>query len=94
MSPDHRIKARLSSFPPPETPAGAPNLGFLIAYEDPEARDGWSAGVVKAVDDGLEGKEFTVETRVGRFRVSRELVFYWWPPGSDRADPQFGQPRS
>jgi hypothetical protein len=80
MAPGPRIKARISSFPPLETPAGAPDLGFVIAYEDPEAWEGWSAGVVQAIDEGLEGREFTVETYLGKSRVSRDLIFYWWPP--------------
>jgi hypothetical protein len=69
-----------SILPPVETPAGAPELGFLIAYEDPEAKEGWSAGVVRAIEEGWEGREFTVETRRGKHRVSRDLVFYWWAP--------------
>ena len=64
-----------------ETPAGAPGLGFLIAYEDPEAWEGWSAGVVCEIEDGCEGKEFTVDSRAGRLRVARSAVFYWWAPG-------------
>jgi len=78
----YRIKTRISSFPPLETPAGAPDLGFIIAYEDAEAWEGWSAGVVQAIDEGLEGREFTVETHMGRSRVSRDLIFYWWPPAA------------
>jgi len=69
-----------SPLPPVETPAGAPELGSLIAYEDSEATEGWSSGVVRAIEEGWEGREFTVETRRGRRRVSRELVFYWWAP--------------
>ncbi|MBW8878127.1 MAG: hypothetical protein JF614_24450 [Acidobacteria bacterium] len=65
--------------PPVETPEGAPGLGFLIAYEEPEAPDGWAAGVVKAIDDGWDGRHFTVETGTGERGVHRELVFYWWP---------------
>jgi hypothetical protein len=68
-------------FPPSETPAGAPELGFLIAYEDPEAEEGWSAGVVKAIEEGWEGREFTVDAGTGKVRVSRSAVFYWWAPG-------------
>jgi hypothetical protein len=67
-------------FPPSETPAGAPGLGFLIAYEDPEAKEGWSAGIVKDIEDGCEGREFTVESRTGKLRVVRSAVFYWWAP--------------
>lgn len=68
--------------PPVETPAGAPGLGFLIAYEDPEAWEGWSFGVVREIEEGCEGREFTVDSRMGRFRVSRSSVFYWWAPGA------------
>ena len=53
--------------PPVETPEGAPGLGFLIAYEEPAAPDGW------------DGRHFTVETRAGECGVPRDLVFYWWP---------------
>jgi hypothetical protein len=67
-------------FPPLETPAGAPDLGFLIAFEDPLAQEGWTAGVVKAIDDGWEERVFTVENRTGELRVPRGMVFYWWPP--------------
>ena len=69
-------------FPPSETPAGAPELGFLIAYEDPAAEEGWSAGVVREIEEGWEEREFTVESRTGRLRVSRSAVFYWWEPGT------------
>ncbi|HYX24438.1 MAG TPA: hypothetical protein VFC23_09835 [Thermoanaerobaculia bacterium] len=65
--------------PPVETPEGAPGLGFLIAYEEPAAPDGWDAGVVKAIEDGWDGRHFTVETRAGECGVPRDLVFYWWP---------------
>jgi hypothetical protein len=68
-------------FPPAETPAGAPGVGFLIAYEDPEAQEGWSAGVVRDIEEGCDGREFTVESRTGDLRVSRSAVFYWWAPG-------------
>lgn len=70
---------RLPPLPPLETPAGAPGLGFLIAFEDPEAESGWSAGVVEAIEEGCEGREFTVKTLRGRLQVSRGMVFYWWP---------------
>jgi len=70
-----------SILPPAETPAGAPELGCLIAYEDPEAQEGWSAGIVRAIEEGWGGREFTVETRRGKRRVSRDVVFYWWAPG-------------
>jgi hypothetical protein len=65
--------------PPVETPEGAPDLGFLIAYEEPEAPDGWASGIVKAVEDGLEGRHFTIDTKAGEQEVPRKLVFYWWP---------------
>jgi hypothetical protein len=67
------------ALPPLEIPAGAPGLGFLIAYEEPEAQDGWDVGIVKAIEDGWDGRHFTVETGRGQQGVSRELVFYWWP---------------
>ena len=70
--------------PPAETPAGAPGLGFLIAYEDPEAWEGWSSGVVLRIEEGCEGREFTVESNGGELRVSRSAVFYWWAPGALR----------
>ena len=65
--------------PPVETPEGAPELGFLIAFEEPEAPDGWAAGIVKEVEDGLDGRQFTIDTTAGEQEVPRELVFYWWP---------------
>ncbi|MFY9824530.1 MAG: hypothetical protein WAM82_24350 [Thermoanaerobaculia bacterium] len=65
--------------PPVETPEGAPDLGFLIAFEEPAAPDGWAAGIVKAVEDGWDGRHFTVDTPKGEQDVPRELVFYWWP---------------
>jgi len=68
------------ALPPLETPAGAPGCGFLIAYEDADAAEGWSAGVVRAVEEGWEGRDFTVETPRGARRVSRSMVFYWWEP--------------
>jgi hypothetical protein len=71
-----------ATFPPYETPAGAPELGCVIAYEDPETEEGWSAGVVKAIDEGWEGRELTVETRRGKLRVARDRVFYWWAPAT------------
>ncbi|HSS51957.1 MAG TPA: hypothetical protein VLX28_23700, partial [Thermoanaerobaculia bacterium] len=64
--------------PPVETPEGAPELGFLIAFEEPGAPDGWASGIVKAVEDGWDGRHFTVDTRAGEQEVPRELVFYWW----------------
>lgn len=64
--------------PPIETPEGAPDLGFLIAFEEPAASEGWSSGIVKAVEDGLDGRHFTIDTQAGRQEVPRELVFYWW----------------
>jgi len=67
------------ALPPVETPEGAPDLGFLIAYEEPEAPDGWASGIVKAVEDGADGRHFTIETAAGELEVLRELVFYWWP---------------
>jgi hypothetical protein len=79
MSPAFAIG--LPRLPPLETPAGAPGLGFLIAFEDLEAEAGWSAGVVEAIEEGCEGREFTVKARNGPLRVSRGMVFYWWPPG-------------
>ena len=69
------------ALPPPETPAGAPGCGFLIAYEDAEAEEGWSAGVVRAIEEGWEERLFTVETPSGKLRVCRSTVFYWWEPG-------------
>jgi len=72
--------------PPFETPEGAPDLGFLIAYEEPEACDGWAAGVVKAIEDGWDGRYFTVGTRAGDRTVPRDQVFYWWP--SEREAPR------
>ncbi|HSS77136.1 MAG TPA: hypothetical protein VLV54_10370 [Thermoanaerobaculia bacterium] len=65
--------------PPVETPEGAPDLGFLIAYEEPGAPEGWASGVVKAVEDGLEGRRFTIGTNAGDQEVLRDQVFYWWP---------------
>jgi len=65
--------------PPVETPEGAPDLGFLIAFEEPNAPDGWASGIVKAVEDGWDGRHFTIETTAGEQEVPRELVFYWWP---------------
>lgn len=78
--------------PPFETPEGAPDLGFLIAYESPEARDGWAAGVVKAIEDGWDGRYFTVGTRAGDRTVPRDQVFYWWP--SEREAPALYRHRS
>jgi hypothetical protein len=65
--------------PPVETPEGAPDLGFLIAFEEPGAPDGWASGIVKAVEDGVDGRHFTIDTKAGKREVPRELVFYWWP---------------
>ena len=65
--------------PPVETPEGAPELGFLIAFEEPGAPDGWASGIVKAVEDGWDGRHFKIETKAGEQDVPRELVFYWWP---------------
>jgi hypothetical protein len=65
--------------PPVETPEGAPELGFLIAFEEPGAPDGWASGIVKAVEDGWDGRHFTIDTKAGEQDVPRELVFYWWP---------------
>ena len=65
--------------PPVETPEGAPDLGFLIAFEEPTAPEGWASGIVKAVEDGWDGRRFTIETTAGRQEVPREMVFYWWP---------------
>lgn|GEM_PF-2409300 len=65
--------------PPVETPEGAPDLGFLIAYEEPGAPEGWASGVVKSVEDGLEGRRFTIGTNAGDQEVLRDQVFYWWP---------------
>jgi hypothetical protein len=65
--------------PPVETPEGAPELGFLIAFEEPAAPDGWASGIVKAVEDGWDGRHFTIDTKAGEQEVSRDLVFYWWP---------------
>jgi hypothetical protein len=70
--------------PPAETPAGSPGLGFLIAYEDPEAWEGWSSGVVRRIEEGCEGRVFTVDSRRGELRVSRSAIFYWWAPGALR----------
>ncbi|HEX4965114.1 MAG TPA: hypothetical protein VF173_30175 [Thermoanaerobaculia bacterium] len=65
--------------PPVETPTGSPELGFLIAYEEPDAQDGWAAGIVHAIEDGWDGRHFTVESQTGARQVPRDLVFYWWP---------------
>jgi hypothetical protein len=65
--------------PPVETPEGAPELGFLIAFEEPTAPEGWASGIVKAVEDGWDGRHFTIDTTAGEQEVPRELVFYWWP---------------
>jgi hypothetical protein len=65
--------------PPVETPEGAPELGFLIAFEEPNAPDGWAAGIVREVEDGWDGRHFTVDTAAGEQEVPRDLVFYWWP---------------
>ena len=97
MPPGHRIRLPKIVFPPLETPAGAPGVGFLVAYEDAAGEEGWSTGIVRAIDEGFEGREFTVEARSGTFHVGRGLIFYWWPPpgppsGSRSAAPQFGQP--
>jgi hypothetical protein len=72
--------AKPAALPPVETPAGAPDLDCFIAYEDSRAEEGWAAGLVKAVEDGWEERVFIVETRTGELRVSRGMVFYWWPP--------------
>ncbi len=77
---------------PLETPAGAPELGFLIAYEDSEAQEGWSAGVVRDIEEGCDGREFTVESRRGKRCVSRSSVFYWWAPGALREPAAVGSP--
>jgi hypothetical protein len=65
--------------PPVETPEGAPELGFLIAFEEPNAPEGWAAGIVREVEDGWDGRHFTVDTPAGEQEVPRDLVFYWWP---------------
>ena len=67
------------ALPPVETPEGSPELGFLIAFEEPTAPDGWAAGIVKAVEDGWDGRRFTIDTAAGEQEVSRDMVFYWWP---------------
>lgn len=67
------------ALPPVETPEGAPELGFLIAFEEPEAPEGWASGIVKAVEDGWDGRRFTVDTKAGEQDVPRDMVFYWWP---------------
>lgn len=74
----------LPPLPPPETPPGAPGLGFLIAYEDAEAESGWSTGIVEAIEESSEGRVFAVKTRNGPLQVSRAMIFYWWPPGRPR----------
>jgi hypothetical protein len=84
----------LPPLPPSETPPGAPGLGFLIAYEDPEAEAGWSTGIVEAIEEGCEGRVFRVKTRTGLLQVSRGLVFYWWPPGRAPAAAQATSRRS
>jgi hypothetical protein len=65
--------------PPVETPEGSPELGFLIAFEEPGAPDGWASGIVKAVEDGWDGRHFTIDTKTGEQEVPRDMVFYWWP---------------
>jgi len=67
------------SLPPVETPEGAPELGFLVAFEEPTAPDGWASGIIKAVEDGWDGRRFTIDTKAGEREVSRDMVFYWWP---------------
>jgi len=67
------------ALPPVETPEGAPELGFLVAFEEPTAPDGWASGIIKAVEDGWDGRRFTIDTKAGEREVSRDMVFYWWP---------------
>ena len=73
------VPASKPAFPPAETPKGSPELGFLIAFEEPDAPDGWAAGIVREVEDGWDGRHFTIDTPAGEQEVRREMVFYWWP---------------